>query len=361
MRCSPRATTRRSTTASRCAGRSPRRSAGRPGWSRSGTGGRRRRSPHRRRPGTISEQDVLADYAAYLLAPGAGARPARSEVVVDAGNGMAGLTAPAVLGQLDVERGGALLRARRHLPEPRGQPDRAGEPGRPAGQGARDRRRHRAGLRRRRRPLLPGRRARRAGQPERADRADRRPGAGPGPRRDDHPQPDHLARRTRDRARARRQAGADPGRALLHQGADGRDRSRVRRRALRALLLPGLLARRLRDAGGAARPGCAGRDRPAALGAAAPVLPPRRQRRDQLRGRTTSRPSSTSSSRPGRGRDGVEVDHLDGLTRQPRRLVVQCSRVQHRAPAAAERRGHGRSHHGAGPRRRPRRDQKEHR
>jgi phosphomannomutase len=53
-------------------------------------------------PGSISEQDLLADYAAYLLAlaPVRG-RPLR--VVVDAGSGMAGLTAPAVLGQLDVE------------------------------------------------------------------------------------------------------------------------------------------------------------------------------------------------------------------------------------------------------------------
>ena len=224
----------------------------------------------------------------------------------------------------------------------------------------RDRRRHRARLRRRRRPLLPGRRARRAGQPERADRADRRPGAGRGPGRHDHPQPDHLARRTGDRARAGRQAGADPGRALLHQGADGRDRSRLRRRALRTLLLPRLLARRLRDAGGAARPGRPGRDRPAALGAAAPLLPPRRQRGDQLRG---ARPAGG----PRRARADLARTRRRGgrpprrAHRHPRRLVVQCSRVQHRTPAAAERRGRGRSHHGAGPRRRPRRDQKEHR
>src|SRR5680860_1507743 len=46
------------------------------------------------RPGGIFEQDVLADYAAYLLdlAPVKGRR---LKVVVDAGNGMAGLTAPA--------------------------------------------------------------------------------------------------------------------------------------------------------------------------------------------------------------------------------------------------------------------------
>ena len=54
------------------------------------------------RPGTISEQDVLADYASYLLelAP---VRGRHLKVVVDAGSGMAGLTAPAVLGQVDAE------------------------------------------------------------------------------------------------------------------------------------------------------------------------------------------------------------------------------------------------------------------
>jgi phosphomannomutase len=52
--------------------------------------------------GGISERDVLADYASYLLdlAPVKGRR---LRVVVDAGNGMAGLTAPAVLGQLDAD------------------------------------------------------------------------------------------------------------------------------------------------------------------------------------------------------------------------------------------------------------------
>ncbi len=53
-------------------------------------------------PGTIVEQDVLADYATYLLglAPVAGRH---LKVVVDAGNGMAGLTAPAVLSQIDAD------------------------------------------------------------------------------------------------------------------------------------------------------------------------------------------------------------------------------------------------------------------
>jgi len=48
-----------------------------------------------RRPGTISQRDVLEAYAAHLLglAPVSGRR---LKVVVDAGNGMAGLTAPVV-------------------------------------------------------------------------------------------------------------------------------------------------------------------------------------------------------------------------------------------------------------------------
>ena len=53
-------------------------------------------------PGHIDEIDVLDDYAAYLrdLAP---VRGRRLRVAVDAGNGMAGHTAPAVLGGLDLE------------------------------------------------------------------------------------------------------------------------------------------------------------------------------------------------------------------------------------------------------------------
>ena len=51
--------------------------------------------------GTISQQDVLQAYAAHLLslAPVSGRR---LKVVVDAGNGMAGLTAPVVFGRIGV-------------------------------------------------------------------------------------------------------------------------------------------------------------------------------------------------------------------------------------------------------------------
>ncbi|MDM4140786.1 MULTISPECIES: phosphomannomutase/phosphoglucomutase [Mycobacterium] len=51
-------------------------------------------------PGTVSDRDVLADYGQFLrsLVDTAGLRPLR--VAVDAGNGMAGLTTPAVLGPI---------------------------------------------------------------------------------------------------------------------------------------------------------------------------------------------------------------------------------------------------------------------
>jgi phosphomannomutase len=53
--------------------------------------------------GTVSERDLLADYAAFLtrLVPLGGIRPLR--VVVDAGNGMGGHTVPAVLTGLPLE------------------------------------------------------------------------------------------------------------------------------------------------------------------------------------------------------------------------------------------------------------------
>ncbi len=60
--------------------------------------------PHDGPRGTVGTQDVLADYAAYLrsLVPGLdGMRPLR--VVVDAGNGMAGHTVPAVLAGLPLD------------------------------------------------------------------------------------------------------------------------------------------------------------------------------------------------------------------------------------------------------------------
>lgn len=54
--------------------------------------------------GTITEQDLLADYSAYLLDLVPGVRETRPlSVVVDAGNGMAGLTVPRVFDALAVK------------------------------------------------------------------------------------------------------------------------------------------------------------------------------------------------------------------------------------------------------------------
>ena len=77
--------------------------------------------------GSVTSRDLLDAYADYLveLADVSAMRPLT--VVVDAGNGMArphradGVRAPAD------HAGAAVLRARRHLPEPRGEADRAGE------------------------------------------------------------------------------------------------------------------------------------------------------------------------------------------------------------------------------------------
>ncbi len=163
-------------------------------------------------PGTVTQQDLLAGYAAYMkeLVPGIeDVRPLK--VVVDAGNGMGGYTVPAVFEGLPLETTRAVLRARRELPEPRGQPDRPGQHRRPAGEGRRGRRRPRPGLRRRRRPLLRHRRARRDRQPLGAHRAHRRARAGQAPGRDGDPQPHHLeggARGRRARTAAPRCAPA---------------------------------------------------------------------------------------------------------------------------------------------------------
>lgn len=53
--------------------------------------------------GTVTQRDLLADYADYLLSLVELADMRRLTVVVDAGNGMAGFTAPAVLGALPID------------------------------------------------------------------------------------------------------------------------------------------------------------------------------------------------------------------------------------------------------------------
>src|ERR1700730_4000828 len=58
-------------------------------------------APYEGQPGTIADRDVLLDYGEFLrsLVDTSGLRPLR--VAVDAGNGMAGHTTPAVLGAIE--------------------------------------------------------------------------------------------------------------------------------------------------------------------------------------------------------------------------------------------------------------------
>ena len=70
-----------------------------------------------------------------------------------------------------------------------------------------------------------------------------------------------------------------------------------------------------------------------------------------------ARPSSAEIEAAYAGRDGVTIDRLDGLTVSHADWWFNVRAVQHRAAAAAQRRGPRQRHHGAGPRRRPRHHQ----
>ena len=61
-------------------------------------------TPYEGKPGTITQRDMLADYAAYMkkLVPGIESIR-RLSVVVDAGNGMGGLTVPVVFERLPID------------------------------------------------------------------------------------------------------------------------------------------------------------------------------------------------------------------------------------------------------------------
>ena len=206
-----------------------------------------------------------------------------------------------------------------------------------AGRVAGDRRRRRAGLRRRRRPRVPRRRAGRG--PCRA-----RP-----PRRivaaamlDKHPGATILHNLICSKAvpEVIREHGGTPvrtrvGHSFIKAG-DGRDRRRVRRRALGALLLPRQLPGRLR----AHRRACscssscrvrACRCRSCASRSSATPTPARSTPRSTTRTRSIERGRRRSTRRRA------------GPARRPhrrlRRLVVQPAPVEHRAAAAPQPRG----------------------
>ena len=172
-------------------------------------------------------------------------------------------------------------------------------------------------------------------------------------RLDGDPQPDHLAAPC---PRSSPSCGGTPVRTRVGhsfiKADDGRDRRDLRRRAQRPLLLPRLLARRLRHARRAARARRAGRDRPARCRSCSPSTSATSpQRRDQLRRSPTSRPSSPSSRRRTPDATASTVDHLDGLTVDAADWWFNVRAVQHRTPAPAQRRGQRPPDHDHDPRR----------
>ena len=107
--------------------------------------------------------------------------------------------------------------------------------------------------------------------------------------------------------------GPHPGRPLVHQGRDGRDRRGLRRRALGALLLPRLLERRLRHARRAARARGARRAGRHAVRAAAQYA--RYAASGEINSTVADQAAAVARGPRGlRRRDGVEIDALDGLT-----------------------------------------------
>ena len=172
-RCSPPATTRRSTTASSCAAPAPARSGRTAAWSTSGERAQAAARRPRARPPSEPTAPVETTRPARRLrrAPALARRPAGIrplKVVVDAGNGMGGYTVPAVLGDqvlpalplqivpLYFELDGSFPNHEANPLDPANLVDLQ-EAVRAA------RRRHRPGVRRRRRPLLRHRRERRPG------------------------------------------------------------------------------------------------------------------------------------------------------------------------------------------------------
>ncbi len=174
--------------------------------------GRRRRAPSRGRPAHRVRRVPALARRPDRHPPAQGRRRRRQRHGRLHRAGRAGRHRPACPAADDRP---AVLRAGRLVPEPRGQPTRAGQPGRPAATrsssdgadlGPRLRRRRRPVLRRRRRRC--GRVAERDHLPGRGARAAPLPGA------HRHPQPDHLARRPGGDPRTRRACRCAPGRPL---------------------------------------------------------------------------------------------------------------------------------------------------
>ena len=232
-------------------------------------------------PGFVERRPVVRRRRRGAAAPGR----------VDAANGMAGLDAPA-RARAPARRGRPLLlRARRHVPEPRAEPTAPGEPRVHRREGARG--------------AAPTWASPSTATPTAASSSTTRASSSPGdfvtallaevvlekePGGDDHLRRPGELGRPRHRRAPRRTAARQPRRSRVHQASDARGGRRLRRRGVRPLLLPRLL------------PGRLGR-RPGAARARAPLdAQARRSRRScALTASATSSPaSSTRASRTSR-------------------------------------------------------------
>ena len=284
--------------------------------------------------GDVREEDIWPGFRDKVLSfvDVDAMRPLR--VVIDAANGMAGAMLPPVLERLPIEAVPLLLRAGRHLPEPRAEPAPPREPRVHRREDARGGRRPGGGLRRRRRPLLLRRRHGRV-RPRRlrhraARGADAREGAG----REDHLRRPRELGRARHRPRARRRAAGQPRRPRLHQAPDAGGGRRLRRRGLRPLLLPRVLEGRLGRDPVPADARAALETRHDAVGAPAPVpfalLP---HRRAQHAGRRRRREAARARGAVRRAGDGLAPRRR---LRRGRGLALQRPPVEHRAAAAPQ-------------------------
>ena len=240
--------------------------------------------------GERSETDLLPAYADHLhsLVDLTGIR--RLTVVVDAGNGMAGHTLPAVLGPVDLELIGLFTDPDgtfpNHPPNPLEPENLVDAQAAVIEHGADlalvfDGDADRCFIIDERGEVVsPSAVTAMIASQELA----REPGG------DDRVQQDHLLDGAGGGRRGRRPDRDHQGRAHLRQGGDGRARRDLRRRALGPLLLPRLLGRRHRDAGRAARAGAGGTHRPA-------VVRPGRSSSTATRRRGRSTPRSPTSSR----------------------------------------------------------------
>ena len=101
--------------------------------------------------GTVESRDILEDWKKHVLSFARRMEPL--SVVIDAGNGMAGKMLPPVLAELPIKVTELYFKLDGDFPQPRGEPDEAGEPARPAKDRPREGCGPGRGVRRRRGPL----------------------------------------------------------------------------------------------------------------------------------------------------------------------------------------------------------------